>query len=67
MIATNFQKAARTNEGRSGMIWVTAEVSKEKGLPAWLVISSPRLDCDEHGIYLRQHLGVVEFQDPAFL
>ena len=49
------------------VIWLNLQIGEEQGLPAGSVTAAVRLDCDENGINLRQSLGIVEFQYPAFL
>ena len=49
------------------MIRIGFQVSKQKRLTAWFVASAIGFHSHEDGVDLRQHLRIVEFQNPAFL
>jgi hypothetical protein len=49
------------------MIWVDSQVSKEKGLAAWLATAAIRLNRNEHSINLCQQFRVVQLQNPPLL
>src|SRR5580692_2759012 len=49
------------------VVWIEAEIRKQKRLSAWLGAAALRLDGHEYGINLGNRLCVVELQHPALL
>ena len=49
------------------MVGIDSEIGKKKGFPARLIASAVRFQGYKDSIDLRQRLGIVQFQNPAFL